>query len=66
MKYSMTCSCGHVMETEATTREEAVANIKGMMTEEAITAHMGEKHAGEPVLSKAEVDAMVEQSTVQM
>ena len=65
-KYTMTCSCGHTMEKEAATRDEAVMALKADMTEEAIAAHMAEKHAGEPVPSKAEIDGMIEKMTQPM
>ena len=63
MKYSMTCTCGHTMETEAGTREEAVMKFKGMMGPEAAKKHMAEKHPGEPVPSQEELGTMIEQST---
>lgn len=47
------------MTTEAKSREEAVGNLKAMMTEEAIAAHMREKHPGEPMMTKAQVDAQI-------
>ena len=57
----MTCTCGHKMETEAGSRQEAVQKIKDMMTPEAVAQHMAEKHPGEPVLSVEEVHAGIEQ-----
>ena len=62
-KYSMTCTCGDVMTVDAASREEAVEKLKGMMTEDAIAKHMAEKHTGEPVPSKEQSDAMIEQNT---
>ena len=62
----MTCSCGHTMEKEAATRDEAVMALKADMTEEAIAAHMAEKHAGEPVMSVADCHAMIEKMTQPM
>jgi len=49
------------MPIEAETRAEAVAKMQGMMTAEAIAAHMAEKHPGEPVMSVADCHAMIEQ-----
>jgi hypothetical protein len=37
-----------------------------MMTDEAIKAHFDEKHAGQPVPAKADVDAMIEANTMEM
>jgi hypothetical protein len=61
-KFSMTCSCGDTMNVEAASREEAVAKIKAMMTEEAIAQHMAEKHPGEPVISISDCHAMIEKN----
>jgi hypothetical protein len=62
-KYSMTCSCGHEYSVDADSREAAVEMLKEKMTDEAIAEHMAEKHPGEPVPSKEQADAMVEQNT---
>ena len=59
----MTCSCGDVMNVEAATREEAVANMKGMMNQAAIDAHCAEKHPGMK-LTEAEVHAQIDQKLV--
>lgn len=64
-KYNMTCSCGHMMEVEAKSREDAVAKMKDMMTEEAVKSHMKEKHPGEPVMSAKEYHAMIEKDLVE-
>ena len=61
MTYSMQCSCGDTMTMEAGSREEAVIKFKDMMTEDAISQHMTEKHPGQPVMSVAECHAMIEQ-----
>ncbi len=60
-KYSMQCSCGHVMTVDAKSREEAVSKLKATMTEEAVVAHMQEKHPGEPMLTQAQVHAGIQQ-----
>ena len=63
----MTCTCGHTMEVDAESREEAVMKLKGMMDEVAIAKHISENHkAGEPVPSVSEVHAMIEQTTKMM
>jgi len=46
-KYSMTCTCGHEVSADAATRGEAVAKVKAMWTQEAVDAHVKEKHPGE-------------------
>lgn len=65
MKFSFKCTCGHLVTVDADSHEDAVKKIQGIMSEEAIAAHMAEKHAGEPVPTKAESDAMVVQMTYQ-
>ena len=61
MKYSMECSCGHVMEVEAGSREEAVEQLKAMMTPDAIADHMAEMHdPDEPIPTQEEVHADIE------
>lgn len=61
-KFSMTCSCGDVMSVDASTREEAVAQMKDMMTQEAINGHMQEKHSGSPEMTMADCHAMIEKN----
>lgn len=63
MDFSMTCACGDDMKVSAASRDEAVAQLKGMMTEDAIKQHMEEKHLGEAVSSVADVHAMIGQNT---
>jgi len=62
----MTCTCGQEMTVDANSKEEAVEKLKGMMTEDAIAQHCAEKHPGEPVPSKEQADAMIEQNTKQV
>ena len=59
----MTCSCGHVMSAEAENRDAAVAQIQGMMTEEAIAAHMAEKHPGDAIPTVADIHAQIAEMT---
>lgn len=63
-KFSMTCSCGDVMSVDAASREEAVVQMKDMMTQEAINGHMQEKHPGDPIMSMADCHAMIEKDLV--
>lgn len=59
-KFSMTCTCGHVMEVDAESREEAVQKMKDQMTPEAVKAHMDEFHQGEAPLTQEQVFAGIE------
>ncbi len=59
-KFSMTCSCADKMEIEAGSREEAVSKMKGMMTQDAINAHMAKNHPDKPVISMADCHAQIE------
>lgn len=61
--FTMTCTCGDIMKVSAASRDEAVTQLKGMMTEEAIAQHMQEKHPGDAVPSVADVHAMIEKTT---
>lgn len=52
----MTCSCGDTMRMEGATGNEAVDKLmSAVMTPDAITAHMAEKHAGQPVPTREQV-----------
>lgn len=47
--WEMSCSCGDTMQMDGETKDAAVDKLMALaMTPEAITAHMTEKHAGEP------------------
>ena len=48
------------MSVEAETREEAVSKMKEMMNQEAIDAHMTEKHPDKPTMSVEECHAQIE------
>lgn len=61
-KFSMTCTCGHVMDVDAENRDEAVMKMKDTMTAEAVSAHMAEKHPGEPAFTQAQVHAQIEEN----
>lgn len=51
------------MTIDAENRTEAVDKFKEMMTEDVIAQHCAEKHPGEPVPTKEQADAMIEQTT---
>ena len=59
----MICTCGDTMTTDAESRDEAVSKFRNMMDKGAIGAHFEEKHSGEPIPSKREVDDMIEKTT---
>jgi hypothetical protein len=61
--FKMTCTCGDTFEVDAKDRDEAVEKIQSMMSEEAIGAHMEEKHEGQPVPPVSMVHQMVAQMT---
>ncbi|TSC67731.1 MAG: hypothetical protein G01um101466_653 [Parcubacteria group bacterium Gr01-1014_66] len=63
-KFNMTCSCGDVMTVDAENRGDAVSQLKHMRDEQAITAHMTEKHPGEPLISVADCHRMIEKEVV--
>ena len=62
MKYSMTCSCGEVMKVRAANREEAVKNMKALMSREKVYEHMAQKHLGDHVPAIQRIHAIIEQS----
>ena len=61
MRYSTKCTCGHRITVVAQDREEAVVSIKQIRSVGAIAAHMLDKHKGDPVPSKGQADANVEE-----
>ena len=63
MKFSMTCDCGDTMGIEANTREEAVMKMKSMMTQDAIDAHMAQRHPGR-TMTVAQVHMGIEKDLV--
>ena len=65
-KYHVMCPCDDAMTVEADSLEEAKAKLKEMMTPEAIAAHMAEKHEGEGMKTKEEIDAMIDSGTQEM
>lgn len=65
-KYALKCTCGHVDTVEAASREEAVAMLKEKWTAEVITAHMNEKHPGEPMMTKDMADGHIEKDIVEV
>jgi len=66
-KYSMKCSCGHVLTVDANTREEAVEKMKAMMDQNALDQHWTENHQNDtmpkPTLEQAHMQ--IEQNMVE-
>ena len=62
--FHMTCSCGYDIKVDAKNRTDAVSQIQGMMTEDAIAAHMNEKHQGQPVPPVSVIHQMIAENTV--
>ena len=60
--FQMTCSCGDTMKIEGATREQAVSQLKTMMNESMVAAHMKEKHPGQPAMPVSQVHAAIEQT----
>lgn len=65
MKYSLKCTCGHVITVDGVNRDEAVSKMKEMMTPEVVAAHSAEKHPGEPVPTQEQVAMNIEQDLVE-
>ena len=60
MKFSMTCSCGDIMDVEAENLHDAKTKMKDMMTQETIDAHCAEKHP-DMKMSKTDVDMQIDE-----
>ena len=50
-QWEMNCTCGDAMQAEGESKEEAVGNLMQVMTPDAVSAHMAEKHPGDPMPS---------------
>ncbi|MCL5773496.1 MAG: hypothetical protein M1536_03870 [Firmicutes bacterium] len=62
MKFSMSCSCGEAITVDALDRDDAVKQVRGIMSKEMVAKHMTEKHPGEAVPSQEQVQIMISQS----
>lgn len=51
-KYSMTCTCRHVMTVDANSKEEATVKMKQMMDQKGLDDHWTANHAGQPMDQK--------------
>jgi hypothetical protein len=60
--YNMTCTCGHTMSVEASSRDQAVGMFKSGMTQQALDEHMTQHHKpDEPKPTLVQAHAMIEQ-----
>ncbi len=62
MKYEMECNCGETVSVDASSHEEALTKVKGIMNEDAIKQHMQDKHPGQPLMTIEQAHAMVDQN----
>lgn len=66
-KFSMKCSCGHVMAVDANTREEGVEKMKTMMDQNALDQHWMQYHQNDtmpkPTLDQSRMQ--IEQSLME-
>ena len=46
-KFSVTCTCGHVMSVDANTKEEAVRKLNQMMDQKGLDDHWAKNHASD-------------------
>ncbi len=67
MKFSMTCTCGHVMDVEAANRDEAIVKMKAMMDQAGLDAHWNEFHQNDtnPKPTVEQSHMMIEQNLQQ-
>lgn len=49
--WEMTCSCGEKMQMDGEDKEEAVEKLLAVMTPDMVSAHMADKHPGDPMPS---------------
>ena len=60
--YSMTCTCGQVMSVDAGSRDDAVKQLQGFMTQDGLDAHMKQYHKpDEQAPTLAQAHAMIAQ-----
>jgi hypothetical protein len=51
------------MSVDAASQQDAVQQLKDMMTVDAIGQHMAQRHPGQPVPPVSQVHALIEQGT---
>ena len=64
MKFQMTCACGDKTMIESTDIAAARAELKKRWTQNAIDAHMQDKHMGQPEVAVEQCHAMIDKSLV--
>ena len=60
--FSFTCTCGHVMTTDAANRDEAVSKFKAGMTQQALDDHIKTHGPNDPKPTLAQAHAAIEQT----
>lgn len=67
MKYSMKCTCGHVLSVDASDHDTAVKMLKEQMTQAALDEHWNKFHMNDtmpkPTLEQSHM--MIEQTVVE-
>jgi hypothetical protein len=59
--FSMTCTCGDTLTIDASSREDAVNQLKDMMDQAGVDRHMQERHSpADPKPSVEQVHSMIE------
>ncbi|UCH80293.1 MAG: hypothetical protein JSW20_11180 [Nitrospiraceae bacterium] len=66
MKYELKCNCGETVSVDASSREEALSQVKEIMNEDAIKKHMSEMHPRQPIMTIDQAHAMVDQNLKQV
>jgi predicted phosphatase len=64
MKFSMICSCGYILSTEAASRVYAIKKLKAMTTSSLLEKHMIEMHPGQERMSVRAYHAMFEKQVL--
>lgn len=64
----MTCTCGHKMDVEANSLDEAKEKMKAMMTQEAADGHWAEFHKNDtnPMPTLEQIHAGIDQTLVEV
>lgn len=67
-KFSMKCSCGQVMDVEASSREEGIAKLQQMMDQAGLDAHWTQFHQNDtnPKPSVEQSNAVISQSLAEV
>jgi len=63
--FSYVCSCGDVMNVEASSRKEAIGKMRAMLTKSKIEQHYADKHPDEVVPLVKDVHESIDQNIVE-